>query len=84
MLLSTLFCRKSAACQQGTKSASEERKPFLVSRHHRPARLKTGHESVGGRVVGGLKCCLDTGGERGEDEERERQMARGWGERGQD
>lgn len=61
MFLSTLFCRKRAACQQGTKSAREERKPFLVSHHHCLALLEPGHEDGG--IVGRVKCCLDTGGE---------------------
>lgn len=52
MFLSSLFCRNRAACQQGTKSAREERKPFLLSHHHCLAPLKPGHGGGGicGRV----------------------------------
>ncbi len=82
MFLSTLFCRKSAARQQGTKSARGEKTfPRVTSSSPGPALSRP--RGWGG-FVGGLKCCLVTGGEREEDEERERQMARGWGERGQD
>lgn len=60
MFLSTLFCRKRAACQQGTTSARKERKPFLVSQSlPGPARTRP----RGWGIVGGVKCCLDTGGE---------------------